>query len=139
MLTLEDTQRILEDHEVFDRDPDAADQHLDWVLLTVGETRAEIHQRAPRIDDGIFAAWGICLPMFPQPRSYSELMRQRRREWFQGVPQEEATYRARNFFTVDFLRLDLGELASLVTREDAVNVIAPYLGESPGSTPTASA
>lgn len=73
----------------------------------------------------------MCFPFFPQREEYSELMRARRREWFQGQPRYVAEFRARAFFTTDLLALELNELGALVNARDATSRIQQFLGEIP--------
>ena len=93
--------------------------------------RATLREAPARLDDAVFVAWAICLPFFRQPREYSELMRARRSEWFEGVAVPETELRAHSVFSEDLLRLELDELAAMVSARDAALRIIPYLGELP--------
>lgn len=127
MLSRENVLQILAEHEVFRREPQARSQHLDVVLLAMGERRARYLRRASRFEDGIFAAWAICLPIFPQNRTYTQLMRARRAKWFSEVPTGMARERAVTFFKDELFGLELHQLGALVMRSDATRRIAPYL------------
>jgi hypothetical protein len=82
MLTIETIRQILDEHEVFLREPQARSEHLDRALFAMGVQRAELRDQVPRLDDGVFVSWAICLPFHKQPRSYSELMQTRRADGF---------------------------------------------------------
>jgi len=91
-----------------------------------------VQDRLSRLDDGVFAAWAMCLPFSRKDNYYSELIRTRRQEWFYGVPASLAETRARLFFTRDFLLLDLGQLARLVASPPTSNeLVGRYLGNLP--------
>jgi hypothetical protein len=128
MLTQENVDQIFEESEVWERDPAAKAQDLNRVVFLIAQRRGELNGLEPRLLDAVFAAWAICLPFFPQPESYTELMRARRAEWFEDVSDEQRDQRAIRFFSDDLLRLDLGELAEIVATEDAVERIEGYLG-----------
>lgn len=128
MLRQENIDQIFEESEVWERDPAAEAQSLDRVVFLIARRRGEVRGFEPRLLDGVFAAWAICLPFFPQPESYTELMRARRAEWFEGVSDEQRDQRAIRFFSDDLLKLDLHQLASIVATEDAVERIEGYLG-----------
>lgn len=128
MLIQENVDQIFEESEVLERDPAAEAQGLNRVVFLIAQRRGEVRGLEPRLLDGVFAAWAVCLPFFPQPESYTELMRARRAEWFEGVSDEQRDQRAIRFFSDDLLRLDLHELAGIVATEDAVERIEGYLG-----------
>ena len=131
MLTQENIDQIFEESEVWERDPAAESQGLNRVVFLIARRRSEIRGVGPRLLDGVFAAWAICLPFFPQPESYSELMRARCAEWFEGVSEEERDQRAVRFFSDNLLQLGLHELAWIVATDDAVERIQDYLGVLP--------
>lgn len=132
MLTQENIDQIFEESEVWERYPAAESQGLNRVVFLIALRRSEIRGLEPRLLDGVFAAWAICLPFFPQPESYSELMRTRCVEWFEGVSEEKRAQRAVQFFSDDLLRLGLHRLAWIVAVDDAVERIQDYLGVLPG-------
>ena len=121
MLSEENVLQILEEHEVFQREPEARGQNLTEIILAVGNKRAKELDRGSRLEDGIFAAWAFCIPIFPQRERYTAFMRSVRRELFQGDAPNIASDRAENFFLPEFLRLGLEELGMIVTREDALD------------------
>jgi hypothetical protein len=121
--------QMLEEHEVFSRQPETVEQNLDLVLLTMGQLRASLLGRSARLEDGVFSGWAVCLPIFKQHGNYTELMRARRAEWFGGVSRETGQIRAEQFFTSGLLVLELHELEAIVTSDDAVYRVEPYLGE----------
>jgi hypothetical protein len=131
MLDIRDIQRLFDDHDVYRADPDAEGEHLTVVVYEIGVQRSEVHQRPSRLDDGFFASWAICIPMFPKNDRYRQLMRSRRREYFFGRTEDEARVRAHYFFTSPFLRLELDSLARLVSSPEAMSEIEPYLGRLP--------
>ena len=131
MLEIEDIQRLFDDHNVYGVDPDAEGEHLTVVVYEIGVQRSEIHQRPSRLDDGFFASWAICIPMFPKDDQYRQLMRSRRRDYFFARDEDEARERAHYFFTSRFLRLELDALARLVSSPRAAFQIQPYLGRLP--------
>lgn len=117
---------------MYAQDPAAEAQDLSLVLFTIAQRRAEVLQREPRLIDAGFAVWAICLPFCRQHESYSRLMQERRAEWFDTRSAEQRIERAQIYFTDAFLRLELDELARLVTAENAVELIAEYLGSLEG-------
>jgi predicted RNA-binding protein with RPS1 domain len=128
MLIQENVDQIFEESEVWERDPAAKAQGLNRVVFLIAQRRGEVRGQEPRLLDGVFAAWAICLPFFPQPESYTELMYARRAEWFEGVSDKQRDQRAIRFFSDDLLQLDLNELAEIVATGDAVQRIEGYLG-----------
>lgn len=129
MLTQDNIDQIFEESEMRRRDPAAEAQGLSRVVFVIAVTRATVNSVPPTLRDGLFSAWAICLPFFPQPRNYTSLMKVRRAEWFNNVSERERDQRARRFFTQDFLRLDLHGLAAIVANRNAMTLIRPYLGE----------
>jgi predicted RNA-binding protein with RPS1 domain len=128
MLIQENVDQIFEESEVWERDPAAKAQGLNRVVFLIAQRRGEVRGLEPRLIDGVFAAWAICLPFFPQPESYTELMHARRAEWFEDVSDMQRDQRAIRFFSDDLLQLDLNELAEIVASEEAVERIEGYLG-----------
>jgi predicted RNA-binding protein with RPS1 domain len=128
MLIQENVDQIFEESEVWEHDPAAKAQGLNRVVFLIAQRRGEVLGQEPRLLDGIFAAWAICLPFFPQPESYTALMHARRAEWFEGVSDKLRDQRAIRFFSDDLLHLDLNELAEVVASADAVQRIEAYLG-----------
>ncbi len=127
VLTRTDVVQILDEREVYKREPDAMQQHLEDVILAIGERRANVFERESRLEDGVFAGWAICLPGYPQPRKYSDFMKSIRRDRFAGVPREEAGKRAAALFPSKFLSLGLHEIEALVTSETGVEEVEKYL------------
>jgi hypothetical protein len=133
VLTSVNITQIFDEHQVFALDEDAEQQRLWEVILTMGEARASYLGRASRLEDGLFAAWAICLPMFRQPRSYTELMHDRRRSWFPpGLSSGERRERARRFFTESLYRLELHELGNVINSDMAEKTISDHLGSLDG-------
>lgn len=128
MLTQDNIDQIFEESEMRKRDPAAKAQGLSRVVFVIAVTRATVNSVPPTLRDGLFSAWAICLPFFPQPPNYTSLMKERRAEWFNNVPGRERDQRARRFFTREFLRLDLHGLAAIVANPEAETLIQRYLG-----------
>jgi hypothetical protein len=126
LLTRDNIQQIFDEHRVFELDPEAEGQFLVDAVFGIGVQRGEALGREPRLEDGVFAAWAICIPMFPQPESYTELMRARRREFFSDVSPDDAFARGRQFFPSRLLRLQLHGLGNMVTAEDAAQQIQAF-------------
>src|SRR6266404_4541034 len=106
MLSETNIAQILEEHQVLEQEPEAAEQHLDVVLLAIGERRADLRKRDSRLEDGVFAAWAICLPGWPQDARYHSLMRARRAQWFTNISIRTASRRAAGYFTTELLGLE---------------------------------
>jgi hypothetical protein len=128
MLIQENVDQIFAENEVWDRDPAAGREDLNRVVFLIAQRRGEVLGREPLLIDGFFSAWAVCLPLFPQPEAYTQLMQERRAEWFDGVSSALLDQRAPQFFTDSLLRLDLHELAGIVAVDDAVERIQGYLG-----------
>ena len=135
MLTLENVQQIFDEHEVYARDDEAKNQHLDHIVFAIGEARARLLKRSSRLEDGVFAAWAVCLPSFPQPDSYSNLMRRVRKGLLTNVSSDEAGAAGKIFFADSLLRLEIHELGKLVTSPDAAEQIQEHLNYQPEETP----
>ena len=114
LLTLEHVQEIFTEHLVFDLDPPAQEQQLDVVVYSMGLRRGEIWDRTPRIEDGVFASLALCIPLWRQNPRYTEFMQLRRQGWFSGVDSQEASRRARDFFSPALYVLEIYELGPLV-------------------------
>lgn len=127
MLSIENVQQIFEEHEVYAHDDEAERQHLDEVVYGIGEARARALKRKSRLEDGVFAAWAICLPSFPQPKAYSALMMRVRKGLLAEVSPEAARSAGRFFFAESLLRMEIHELGRLVTSRDAATQIDQYL------------
>lgn len=128
MLTQENIDQIFDEHGVWELDRAARAEHLNIAVYCIAQKRASVLYQSARITDGVFAAWAICLPFFPQPESYTQFMAQRRRQWFQGLDPKLLPVQASAYFSDSLLRLDLHQLAEIVTAEDAVTRIQEYLG-----------
>jgi hypothetical protein len=129
MLTESDIEAFFAVNEVYGRDPEAGEQHLERVLGVIASARAEHLGRDAGQEDLLFAALAICLPMFRQKRSYTAFMQERRRAWFPPfVDAAERDRRAALFFDASLFDLSGGELQALVDDESAVDLIQPYLG-----------
>jgi hypothetical protein len=129
VLTLQNIEQLFTEYDVFEEDPAAHEQDLDRVVFAVAAQRGSLFGNEPRLVDGLFAAWAICLPFMPQPASYTQLMQSRRHEWFGSAPTYLRELRARHYFTDALLILEIHQLAALVTADDAADRIQEYLGD----------
>lgn len=134
MLTRDNIEQILSEHEVFEQDPSLRPYDLGLILFTIAGRRAEEFGRAdsPWLDDGLFAAWAICIPGFYNPASYTDLMRSRMREFFDGaISDEEIVSRARNFLPPAFLSFHLHQLGNLVSSPNGAEWLGRHLLQRP--------
>jgi hypothetical protein len=131
MLTKENIEQLLSEHDVFEQDPSLRGYDLGVILLAIAQRRAEVLGRGgqPWLDDGLFAAWAICIPSFYNPKSYTELMRRRMSEYFEGVGTEELVRRARDFFPPALLSLHLYQLGNFVSSPNGAEWLEQHLLE----------
>jgi hypothetical protein len=129
MLSRENIEQLIAEHEVFERDRALQAYDLGLILLTIGQRRAEELGRGdhPWLDDGLFAAWAICIPGFYNPESYTRLMRNRMSEYFDGATTDEVIERARDFFPASFLSLHLHQLGNLVSSPNGADWVERHL------------
>jgi hypothetical protein len=126
MLSPENIQQILLEHRVREGEPAVMNQHPVEVVLEIAAQRARAKGRAEQgepmtqLEDAIFVTWSFCWPIFPQSRNYNRFMRAVRGTLFEDVPVEVATSNARDFFTDQFLSLELHQLGSIVNNPDAL-------------------
>jgi hypothetical protein len=130
MLTRANIDQIFEEHEVFDRDREAKEHHLLVVELTIGLERGNVLGRASRLEDGGFVSLAICVPLWKQNPSYTELMQSRRREWF-GYTEENQARVSGFLLCPELYRLDVYELGSVIDARDPLGAVEEYLGSLP--------
>jgi hypothetical protein len=114
MLSIELIQQMIHEFNIYQEDVNANHQHPDIVIITTAKKRAEFFNRDASIEDALFAFWGWCWPGLPQNEKYTEFMKHIHKELFEKKLIEMVKFNAKEFFSTDFLKLELHELSTIV-------------------------
>jgi len=121
MLRAENIAQLIEEHRVFDYEPEVKGQNPIAVVLDTAARRGSLFGRGPILVDGLLVCWSFCWgPFCPQSTDYTNFIRSVRRQIFQDKTEEEAIDNARKFFLDGLLELEAHQLGEVLNRDGAL-------------------